>query len=137
MNVIANGVNALDLIPSEEVKTETLTRAIAMLQANFGTEFSSEKISLLFDMIRNEGWNEERFVRTLNWFLKNKKFPSWTISDWFEYGIKLYPRAWYLEQCNKAGGYAPSGIQFYKLPDGTIGYKFRDNEELPFEELHF
>ena len=136
-SVIESGVNALDLIPSEEVKTETLTKAIAILQANFGTEFSSEKISVLFDMIREECWSEERFQRTLKWFLKNKKFPSWTVSDWFDYGVKLYPRAWYLKQCHENGGYAPIGIQFYKLPDEKIAYKYKDDEELPFEELFF
>ena len=54
-----------------------------------------------------------------------------------DYGVKLYPRAWYLKQCHENGGYAPIGIQFYKLPDETIAYKYKDDEELPFEELFF
>ena len=131
------GMNALELIDSPPVCIMTLTKATAILQANYGTEYSQEKIALLFDMIREDGWSEERFQRTLKWFLKNKKFPSWTISDWFDYGIKIYPRAWYLKQCHENGGHATSGIQFYKLSDGSVGYKYKDSEELPFEELFF
>jgi hypothetical protein len=136
MNAIENGVNALDLIDSPEVETSTLTKSIAMLESNFGTEFSKEKIALLFDMVREEGWSEERFTRTFKWFLKNKKFPSWTISDWFDYGIKLFPYSWYLKQVHEQGTSINSSIQRYKLPDGTIAYKLKDSEELPFDEFN-
>jgi hypothetical protein len=123
------GINALDLIPSEPVSTKTFSKSFAILQANYGTEYSQEKMALLFDMINDDGWSEERFTRTLKWFMKNKPFPSWTIADWFSHSVKVYPKSWYDEQCvNGKGG----EIETYLLDDKTYVYKFRDGVTLPF-----
>jgi hypothetical protein len=124
-------VSGLDLIPSKEVDTDTFARAVALLQANYGTEYSPEKTAMLFDMIREEKWSEERFTRTLKWFLKNKKFPSWSISDWFDYDIKLHSYGWYLEQVAKNGASINNSIEAYDI-NGTTGYRYRDGQELPF-----
>jgi len=70
--------------------------------------------------------------RTVEWFLKTKKFPNWTIADWFEYKIKLYPYGWYKEQISK--GYVDSDMQGYKINNKTY-WKFRDNDDLPFEKI--
>ena len=128
---IESAVSGLDLIPSKPVDTQTFTKAIAVLQANYGTEYSPEKTAILFDMIREEKWSEERFNRTLNWFLKNKKYPSWTISDWFDYDVKLYSYGWYLKQVRENGASINNSIEAYTI-DGVTGYKYRDGSELPF-----
>ena len=83
-------------------------------------------------MIREEKWSEERFTRTLKWFLKGKKFPSWTISDWFDYDIKLYSYGWYLQQVHEQGASINNSIEVYEIAEGISGYKFIDGNELPF-----
>jgi len=138
-SVIEQGVNALVLIDSPPVTTQSFTRAMAMLEANYGTEYNSEKAALLFDVVREEGWSEERFLRTLKWFLKNKPFPAWTVADWFQHGVRVYPYEWYLEQQAKAGPYRRvlDQMEMYRLPDGIVVFKWKDGEELPFEKIDF
>lgn len=126
------GINALDLIPSEPMKPETFASAIAILQANFGMEYSPEKTAILFDMIRDEMWSEERFNRTFKWFLKNKRYAAWTIADWFDYGVKVYPYSWMLKQAFDGVDSAKS-LECYELPDGQFVWKMRDGETLPFK----
>ena len=131
--MIENGLNGLVLIDSPPVRPQTFTEAIAILQANFGTEYAPEKTAALFDMIRDDDWSEERFTRTFKWFVKNKPFAAWTIADWFQYGVKLYPYAWYLRQQSDAG---PDRIvlkkmDVYQLSPGVFGYKWKDGETLP------
>ena len=87
---------------------------------------------MLFDMIREEKWSEERFNRTLCWFLKNKKYPSWSISDWFDYDVKLYSYGWYLKQVREQGALINNSIEAYTITDGITGYKFIDGNDLPF-----
>ena len=125
-------VSGLNLIPSKEVEPDTFTKAILLLQQNYGTEYSKEKTGMLFDMIREEKWSEERFNRTLCWFLKNKKYPSWSISDWFDYDVKLYSYGWYLKQVREQGALINNSIEAYTIADGVTGYKFIDGTELPF-----
>jgi hypothetical protein len=132
MSEIEFEVSALDLIPSKEVDSETFTRAIALLQANYGTEYSPEKTALLFDMIREEKWSEERFGRTLRWFLKNKRYPSWSVADWFDYDVKLHSYGWYLKQVHEQGPTINNSIEVYTIAEGVSGYKFIDGNELPF-----
>ena len=97
------------------------------MQANYGTDYAPEKIALLFDMIRDEEWSEERFNRTFKWFLKNKPFPSWTIADWFSYGVKVYPVEW-------THGKSLSDYEGYELPGGVNVFKPKDGVTLPFPE---
>ena len=125
--VIENGINALDLIDSPPATTASLQTAVAVMQANYGTEYAPEKIALLFDMIRDEGWSEARFNRTLKWFLKNKPFPSWTIADWFSFSVKVYPLEW-------TYGKSRNEYEGYELPEGVTVYKPIDGVKLPFPE---
>lgn len=134
-DVAQNGVNALDLIPSLPVGESTFTKAVAILQANFGTSYSPEKIATLFDLIDDDGWSEERFKRTFKWFIKNKPFPAWTVADWFAYSVKVYPYSWYLEQVAKNGREVNGQIDTYKLDDGTLVFRYRDSDELPFRKV--
>lgn len=128
--MIDNGVNALDLADSPEVSTETFAKSMAILQANFGAEFNRERVSVLFDLIRKDGWSETRFTAVVEWFLKNKRFPTWTIADWYDYGIKVYPEAWYRKRCTESYNPLPH-LDRYRLPDGTIVYREKDGQTIP------
>jgi len=134
-DVTENGINALELIESPPVSSETFLQVRAMLEANFGKDYSNEKMALLFDMIRDDAWTEERFSRTLKWFLKTKHFRDWTVADWFSYAIKVYPYSWYLEQVKKCGQAVNMQIQNLRLSDDTVVFRYRDHEILPFEEV--
>lgn len=109
------------------------------LEANFGVKYSPEKWVFLVKEFKDSGWSLERFERTFKWFIKNKKFPAWTISDWFDYEIKVYNYQWYLYQQHLAGIYTNvlEQMYVYKLPTGHIVYKWADGEELPFERVDF
>ena len=133
--IALNGVNALDLIPSLPVKGETIAQFWAWASQNFGVTYSDIKMKLFAEAIRNDGWSEERFLRTFSWFRKNKFNPAWTEFDWFNYQIKVYPNAWYKKQVNDLGDKANDMIESYKLPNGNIVYKFVDENILPFESL--
>ncbi len=130
-----NGINGLDVIPSEPLKSETFAKAVVMLEQNYGMPYPKEKMALLFDMIREEGWSEQRFQHTFKWFLKTKYNQAWTVSDWFTYGVKLYPESWYKKQVAEIGDAANRTIERYRLPNGSIGYKWLDGEKLPLEYL--
>lgn len=123
------GVNAFDLIPSKQVTAETFIKAAAYLQQAYGVEYPAEKFSILFDLIREENWTEERFNRTVKWFLKTKYNQAWTIADWWQYNVKLYPFSWVRQHCHKNGlrevdfictldVYMVDGIRLYKQKDG-------------------
>lgn len=135
--VIESGVNALDLFDSPEVSPSTFTSAVAFLQANYGAEYSQEKTSMLFDLIREENWSEERFKRTFRWFLKNKPYTAWTIADWFSYSVKIYPMEWYHNEQHKSGIYTDvrNQMDIYILPNAERGYRYRDGIILPFERV--
>ena len=133
-HVVKNGVNALELIVSPPVSEQTLVKAKLLLEANYGTQYSPEKWLMLVEMMDDDGWSEARFTRTLKWFLKNKPFPAWTVSDWFSYGVKVYPYAWYLEQVQPYEDVLKK-MDRYRLPGGTVVYKWKDGEELPLEKV--
>ena len=130
--LIKNGINALDLIDSEPLNSIEFTKSCAMLQANYGTEYSQEKMSLLYSMMKDEGWSLERFNRTVKWFIKNKPFPAWTVADWFQYGVKLYPHEWYMQQQSEAGIYTHviESMDVYLIGMTTM-YRWKDGEDLP------
>jgi hypothetical protein len=129
-----NGLNALALVDSEPVSASAFTTAVAVMQTNYGVDYAPEKVALLFEMIREEGWSEERFKKTFKWFLKNKKFSDWKIADWFEHGVKVYPHSWYLDQVHKFGREVNKQIETYKV-NGVVVYRYADGEELPFEKI--
>ncbi len=127
-----DGFNALDLI-GEPVTASDLLKAEEFIKLNYGIDYQPEKFSLLWEMIIEAKWSKERLNRTLKWFLKTKKYPNWTISDWFEYEIKLFPYAWYLEMINK--GYKHEDMCAYRI-NGKSFYKLNDLNELPFERIY-
>jgi len=131
------GINGLDLIDSPLISSETFKKGAILLEQNFGIDYPKEKFDMLFTMIKEEGWTEYRFMQTLKWFLKNKRYSSWTIADWFDFGVRLYPYEWYLEQQAKAGNYTKALPQMdvYIMPDGkTRGYRWKDGMDLPLEK---
>ncbi|MCB0753225.1 MAG: hypothetical protein KDC52_17265, partial [Ignavibacteriae bacterium] len=131
--VPSTGINALDLI-GDKVTPEDFAKAREMLQTNYGIEFLNEKFEMLFELILEDGWTKERFHETLKWFLKNHKYPNWTIADWFSFSVKLYPYSWYLKQPDK------SQLEAYvvKLPKTSatvILWKNIDGYELPLKKV--
>ena len=114
-----------------------MSNAMLMMEQNYGVEYPREKVQLLFSMIEEDKWSEERFKRTLKWILKNRPYPTWSISDWFSYGVKVYPYAWYLKQQSEAGPYRNvlKEMDVYKMADGVFAYRWHDREELPFEKV--
>ncbi len=121
----------MDLI-GERASSEDINKAIALVEMNFGIPVQDEKVAMLFEMIQEDNWTSERLKRTVKWFLKNKKFPNWTIADWFEFGIKLYPYSWYKEQLSK--GIKHEEMEAYRI-NGKILWKMKDDLELPFEKI--
>ena len=128
-----NGIIAHDLI-GEPVTAEDLISTEEMLRMNYGVEYPAEKMNMLFSIIKEEGWTSARLQATAKWFLKNKKYPNWTVSDWFDYKVKLYPYSWYLEQVHTRGQIANKEIETYKI-EGQIFYKYKDGTDLPFERV--
>ena len=98
---------------------------------NFGIDYPSEKFTMLWEMIIEDKWTKERLQSTLKWFLKNKKFPSWTIADWFDYDVKLYPHSWYRK--NITEGVKDSDMQGYKINGQTLWCL--KGADLPFEKI--
>ena len=127
------GINALDLIGSKASSYEIM-KAEELLKLNYGVDYSKEKFTMLWEMIVEEGWTNERLKATVKWFLKNKKYATWTIADWFEYSVKLYPYSWYLDQIQQFGGSVNQQIEKYKV-NGIVLYRYNDGSRLPFEYL--
>ena len=129
-NICKVPINALDLI-GEEIEPIDLAKAQAYLEANYGLSIPKEKMKLLFDAVKEAKWTKERFKRALYHILKTKSYATWTLSDWFDYSITLYPYSWYLEQVSLGNS---DRIEAYKI-NGLIMYKFIDGQNLPFEKF--
>ena len=125
-------VSGLDLIPSEPVAESSIVKAIAYMEQNFGVKYSPEKCMMLAQMVISEGWSEARFKSVVEHFLKTQRYPNWTVADWFAFDVDVHPYAWYLEQVHKHGQSVNASIECYKLPDGTICYRYVDGQTLPF-----
>jgi len=124
-------INALELFDSPPVSSETFARSGEVLKANFGIDFDPVKFKALFLQIDNAGWTEERYRRTFDWFLRNKKFASWTIADFFEYGIEMGGYGWYLKKLHE--GWKNTDFARWELPDGSVAYTAA-SADLPFKQ---
>ncbi|MFC2084173.1 hypothetical protein ACFLS9_03870 [Bacteroidota bacterium] len=128
-----NGVNILDYI-GEQATYDDFAQVKAMLKVNFGIDYPDEKFQLLFSLMQEEGWSKERLYKTTKWFLQNKRYPNWTISDWFDYAVKLYPYSKYCKEMDKNGKSLNDQIEWYKI-NGIALWKYKDGYELPFEKI--
>jgi len=126
------GINAFDLI-GLPVTSDDLIKTEEMLKVNYGVEYPAEKMNMLFAMIKQENWTSARLQATARWFLMNKKFPNWTVSDWFDYQVKLYPYSWYMTEIHK-NREADKDMEMYKI-NGKIMFRYRDGTDLPFEKV--
>ena len=130
------GVNALDLIGSKPVSSVSLAAGKVLLQQNYGIEIPKEKWMMLVSRILDEQWTEERFQMTLSWFIQNKKYPSWVVADWFDFGIRLYPFAWVRKHCKDNGiredHFIATQLDVY-LVNGVRCYKYKDGVTLQLE----
>jgi hypothetical protein len=127
-------VNALDLIESGPIAPDTFKEIGVFIQQNFGVEFEPAKWKMLKEVITRDGWSEERFRRTAEWFMKNQRFSAWTIADWYSFSVKCYT----LSGKNKliAEGHKAEEFEAYKLPDGNIVWKLIDGQTLPFPKCN-
>ena len=132
-NYSETGVNVFDLI-GEPVTKKDLIKAEEFLKMNYGVDYPAEKFVMLWQMIAEEGWTTKRLQSTLKWFLKHKKYPNWTIADWFDYEVKVYPYSWYLKQVKEFGKEVNKQIEKYKI-NGKVFFCYSDTERLPFEYL--
>ena len=137
-NVIQKGVNALELIGNKLLDNETFIKGTAILMANYGTEYSKEKFKVTFDILKKDKWTEERFLRTLEYIIKNNPYPNWNIANWYQFDIRVFPAL----NCS-----APDGADFYYIGDdfneiiwnekkifgkGVLVWKEPDGNEIPF-----
>jgi hypothetical protein len=122
------------VIPSEPLNPRTLVEAKVLLEANYGVEYDDRKFMMLSKYLIDKGWSEERFKRTFDWFIQNKKFSAWTMADWFDFGIKLYPFAWVRQYCHENGLREDVFIQSLDCYNvgGVRMYKMKDGIDLPF-----
>ncbi len=127
-----NGFNALDFA-GERIVSDDLIKAEEILKLNYGIDYPIEKFTILWEMIMEEKWTKQRLMATVKWFLKTKRYPNWTIADWFDYQVKLYPHSWYIKQINE--GVKSSEIECYKI-NGKAYFKLIDGITLPFEKVN-
>lgn len=126
-----SSISALQLI-GERVRLEDFIKAEELIKLNFGIDYIPAKFNMLWEMIYAEGWTNYRFQTTLKWFIKNKKFPNWTIADWFEYDVKLYTYNEYLKQLHNNKNLNQE-IEWYKV-NGVLLWKYKDGKDLPLEK---
>jgi hypothetical protein len=131
IKVLQEGVSAFDLYGTS-ITAKDCIKAEELLKMNYGVDYPVEKFSMLWEMIQEEKWTAERLRAALKWFLKNKKWATWTIADWFDYDIKLFPHSWYVEKINE--GYKDSDFDCYKI-NGQALWTLKNGTELPFEKI--
>lgn len=124
------GVNAYEF--GERATSEDIAAVKQLLEINYGKDFDIAKYELLFALILEEGWTKIRLRETVKWILKNKKYPNWTIADFFDYNVKLYPYSWYLHQI--ANGVSADDMEAYKV-NGMVLWKLKDGINLPYEKI--
>ncbi len=121
-----SGINALDLIGTKITATDRV-KAEELIKMNFGAEYPKEKFQMLWELIREENWSKERFHQTLKHFLKTKKFPNWTIADFFEYeSPRLFPYSKYLLELSKNSN-LNNEIEWCKVNDTRFFYYKSEN----------
>lgn len=126
-------INVLGLIGNKSTKLDFL-KAEEMLKLNFGVEYSKEKFAMLWEMILDEGWTDFRLKETVKHFLKTKKYPNWTISDWFDYSIDVHNYAEYLDKLN-GNRQLNDQIEWYSINNIRV-WKYRDGVSLPFPKVN-
>jgi hypothetical protein len=127
--LIESGTNALDLV-GRPIEPADFMKAEALIEMSFGADFAREKFTMLWDMIGEDGWTAERLHATTKNFLKTKKYATWTIADWYDFDVKVYPYSWYLEQIRN--GMSNDNIEIYKYENMTV-FKLKDGVKMPVQ----
>lgn len=134
----SDSINALQLI-GKPLNAEDIVKAEEMIRMNYGIDYPKEKFAMLWEVIQEEGWTDYRLRETVKWFLKTKKFPNWTIADFFEFGVKLYSHNEYIRQLNENKNLNEE-IEWYYVPTGDgekiMMWKYKDGVELPLEKVN-
>lgn len=124
--------NALDFVGNKISKVDII-KAEEMLKLNFGINYSKEKFAMLWEMILEEEWTDFRLKETVKYFLKTKKYPNWTISDWFDYSQEVYCYNEYLSKLNE-NRQLNDQIEWYSI-NGVRVWKYKNGFSLPFERV--
>lgn len=74
------------------VNSATIAAVQEALSVNFGVDFKAPKgeigkIELLERAILRDGWSDRRVMETLHVFMREVKWATWTLADW--YGVEL------------------------------------------------
>jgi hypothetical protein len=107
----------------DEIETQ------AILEAAYGTEYSQQRIDILFDLCRERGWSGKRLQDTAKHIISTKPWVAWSIADFMlPQGTKLYPYPqWY--EAHKS---PKPKIDIYRV-EGILLCKPQDGLSLPFE----
>lgn len=74
----------------------------------------------------SDGMSGEEFRDRIARMIRANRFPTWTPADFWSVDLpKLHPRSWYLERVH-ADRTEADRIAVYELPDGRVGYAYRD-----------
>lgn len=129
-----NGVSLMEIVDltappiarSDEVMVQ------ATLEAAYGTDYSQQRIDILFDLCRKKGWSGERLRKTAEWMISNKPWVAWAVSDFLTAsGSRLYPYpSWYEREASKR----KIKIDIYKVGD-VLMCREQDGVDLPFEKV--
>jgi hypothetical protein len=108
----------------------------ALLEANYGMEYSGQKVSVLFELLREENWSGERLKRVTKWICKNLKWATWTTADFMTAPLgNLYNYAWVLEEVHKDRS-AMKRMEAWKVSEGVVLWRYADGTDLPYERVH-
>lgn len=129
----ALGTNAYELVPGKTITEHDFKAVANMLRLNYGAEYSQEKFVMLVSMMAEDGWSGEKLRAASKWFMRTKKFPAWTVADWYEYDrvTMVYPHSWYQRQI--AEGRKDEEMIAYEV-NHVLCWKLRDGEPMPLQE---
>ena len=130
--------DAFDLIETPKLSRESFTEGIGYLELNYRENFDKRFVQFLWMKLNNENFSELKFIKQLDWILKNKPFKEVRVSDFFTSNYKLfnYKKALQIQQTDWSGD--PDGWNYfdrYKVPgyDKPM-YKIKDGVDLPLEK---
>lgn len=105
------------------------------LEAAYGTEYSQQRVDMLFDFAREEGWSGQRLIETVKHVIRSSKWKDWTVADFLSTPTgELKNYNWVLEELAKDRT-AQSRMVGYRVGGVTL-WKYADGKELPFPKVY-
>lgn len=131
-----NGILVAEVF-NDPITSVGFSDCIKRLAVNFGIDYAGrnpEKLALLFEEMLIAGWTNEWMKQATRYFMKNNKYPTWTIADWFDLPLqKLYTHSQYTAKITEFGRGFNSEIQWYDL-EGVFLWAYKKEGELPFKK---